>query len=71
MTLTLGVSCVLVARLSHVGTAFLVLLTGAFMSYVIGYWLLRRGGRFGPVFAVACAIQLARSPRRFCSRPTR
>lgn len=48
-----------VARLSHVGTVFLVLLAGAFASYVIGYWLLRPGGRFGPVFAVACAIQLA------------
>ncbi len=51
--------CVLVARLSHVGTAFLVLLATAFATYVAGYWLLRHGGRFGPVFAVACAIQLA------------
>jgi hypothetical protein len=51
--------CVLVARLSHVGTAFLVLLAIAFATYVAGYWLLRHGGSFGPVFAVACAIQLA------------
>ena len=59
LTLTLVVACVFVARLSHVGTVFLVLLAGAFASYVVGYWLLRRGGRFGLVFAVACAIQLA------------
>jgi hypothetical protein len=52
------VGCVLVSRLSHVGTAFLALLAAAFAAYVAGYWLLRRGGRFGAVFAVACAIQL-------------
>ncbi len=49
----------LIARLAHVGTVFLVLLAAAFVCYVAGYFLLRRGGRFGPVFAIACAIQLA------------
>jgi hypothetical protein len=49
-----------VARFSHVGTAFLVLLAAAFAVYVLGYLLLRRGGGgFVPVFAIACAIQLA------------
>ena len=48
------------ARFSHVGTAFLVLLAAAFVVYVVGYLLLRRdGGGFVPVFAIACAIQLA------------
>ncbi len=48
------------ARFSHVGTAFLVLLAAAFAVYVLGYLLLRRGGGgFVPVFVIACAIQLA------------
>jgi hypothetical protein len=52
-------ACIAVARASHVGTAFLVLLACAFAAYVAGLALLRKGGRFAPVFALACAIQLA------------
>jgi len=52
-------ACVAVARASHVGTAFLVLLACAFAAYLLGLAFLRKGGRFAPVFALACAIQLA------------
>ena len=38
---------------------FLVLLAGAFAAYLAGLWLLRRGGRFAAVAALACAVQLA------------
>jgi hypothetical protein len=41
------------------GRVFVVLLAAAFAAYVIGLLLVRRGGRFGAVFALACAIQLA------------
>ncbi len=47
------------ARFSHTGTAFLVLLACAFTAYLAGLVLVRRGGGFAPVFALACAIQLA------------
>ncbi len=36
-----------------------MLLACAFAAYLVGLWLLRRGGSFAPVFALACAIQLA------------
>jgi hypothetical protein len=41
------------------GLAFVVLLAAAFVSYLAGLLLVRRGARFGLVFALACAIQLA------------
>ena len=39
--------------------AFFVLVAAAFVAYLLGLVLLRRGGRVGLVLAVACAIQLA------------
>jgi alpha-1,6-mannosyltransferase len=41
------------------GLLFVVLLACAFASYLAGLWLVRRNGRFAPVFLIACAIQLA------------
>jgi hypothetical protein len=42
------------------GLVFVVLLAAAFAAYVSGLLLVRRrGARFGAVFALACAIQLA------------
>ncbi len=38
---------------------FLALLSAAFAAYLIGLVLVRRGARFGAVFALACTIQLA------------
>jgi hypothetical protein len=41
------------------GAAFLGCLAAAFLAYLGGLWLLRRGGRFALVAALAVAIQLA------------
>ena len=38
---------------------FLLLLAGAFLAYLAGLALLRRGGRLASVFAIACVVQLA------------
>ncbi|MDX6475002.1 MAG: alpha,6-mannosyltransferase, partial [Gaiellaceae bacterium] len=43
----------------ELGLLFVVLLAAAFAVYVLGLLLVRRGARFGAVFALACAIQLA------------
>jgi hypothetical protein len=42
----------------ELGLLFVVLLAAAFAAYVVGLALVRRGGRFWAVFALACAIQL-------------
>ena len=41
------------------GWAFLGCLVAAFLAYLGGLWLLRRGGRVAVVGALAVAIQLA------------
>jgi hypothetical protein len=41
------------------GLLFVVLLAAAFVTYLAGLLLVRAGGRFAVVFALACAIQLA------------
>jgi hypothetical protein len=46
-------------RLHGSATLFLVLLAAAFAAYLAGLALVRRGGPFVRVFALACAIQLA------------
>lgn len=43
----------------RLGLLFVVLLAAAFAAYIVGLALVRRGARFAPVFALACAIQLA------------
>jgi len=43
----------------RLGLWFVLLLAGAFAAYLVGLVLVRRGARFGAVFALACAIQLA------------
>jgi hypothetical protein len=43
----------------ELGAVFLALLAAAFAVYLAGLLLVRRGARFGVVFALACAIQLA------------
>jgi hypothetical protein len=42
-----------------IGLAFVLLLAAAFAAYLAGLVLVRRGARFGAVFALACAIQVA------------
>lgn len=41
------------------GVLFVGLLAAAYACYLAGLWAVRRGARFGAVFALACAIQLA------------
>ena len=43
----------------RIGLWFVLLLAAAFVTYLAGLVLVRRAGRFGLVFALACAIQLA------------
>jgi hypothetical protein len=75
VTLAFVIACVVVAWLpdsplepilggrthgdGEVGLLFVVLLAFAFAAYVVGLLVVRRGARFGAVFALACAIQLA------------